>query len=218
MNDESFPLLQVNNLTLNLGRPILNNISFRIDRGDILTLLGPSGAGKSSLLRCLNRLMTPDQGDIFLSGKNICALDITELRRKIGMVFQVPSLLPGTVRENIGLGPKLNRRPLSEQECESLIDEVGLGQKFLDRQVELLSTGERQRVAFAQVLANNPQVLLLDEPTSALDPDATQTIEHLIQKLHREKNLGILMVTHDLSQAKRFECEPLVLGNGNLQP
>lgn len=217
MNGEPFPLLQVKNLRLRLGRPILNNISFTIDRGEILTLLGPSGAGKSCLLRCLNRLMTPEQGDILLSGKNISVLDITELRRKIGMVFQVPSLLPGTVRENIGLGPKFNHHTLSEQECETLIDEVGLGREFLHRQVEQLSIGERQRVAFAQMLANDPEVLLLDEPTSALDPSTTRTIEHLIQKLHREKNLGILMVTHDLPQAKRFECEPLVLANGNLQ-
>jgi putative ABC transport system ATP-binding protein len=129
----------------------------------------------------------------------------------------VPSLLPGTVRENIGLGPKLNHHPMTEQECESLIDEVGLGREFLHRQVDQLSIGERQRVAFAQVLANDPQILLLDEPTSALDSNATRTIEHLIQKLHREKNIGILMVTHDQSQAKRFECEPLILDNGNLQ-
>jgi len=218
MNGESIPLLQVKNLKLNLGRPILNNINFQIEPGEILTLLGPSGSGKSSLLRCLNRLMTPDQGDILLSGENIFALEVTEVRRKIGMVFQVPFLLPGTVRENIGLGPKLHQRPWNGSQCETLLDEIGLGRQFLDRQVEQLSIGERQRVAFAQVLANDPEVLLLDEPTSALDASSARTIEGLIEKLHREKNLAVLMVTHDLAQAKRFACKALDLKNGGLHP
>jgi putative ABC transport system ATP-binding protein len=218
MNGESIPLLRVNKLSLNFGRPILNNINFEIHRGEILTLLGPSGSGKTSLLRCLNRLVTPDQGDILLSGKNILSQEITEVRRKIGMVFQVPSLLPGTVGENIGLGPKLHHRPWNDLQCQTLIDEIGLGREFLDRQIEQLSIGERQRVAFAQVLANDPEVLLLDEPTSALDASAARIIEDLIEKLHREKNLAVLMVTHDLAQAKRFECKALVLEDGALKP
>lgn len=211
-------LLTVRDLSLTLGgKPVLKNLSFDLKVGELVILLGPSGSGKSSLLRCLNRLQTIDAGEIRLNGESVLGMKIIELRRQLGLVFQLSALIPESVRENVCLGPNLRHQELTEIQCESLIAEVGLPKYFLDRNVETLSVGERQRVALAQVLANRPEVLLLDEPTSALDPTAARTVEKLIETLHEVHNIGILMVTHDVSQAMRFDAETLVLIDGGIR-
>lgn len=208
------PLLKVRGISLNKGKSILKNISLEVGRGEILTVLGPSGAGKTSLLRCLNRLETIDGGEIFLDGKDTRTIEIPELRRRMGMVFQTPALSPGSVKENIRIGPKLRKVELSCEECLSLLGKVGLGSNFLNRQVETLSVGEQQRVSLAQVLANRPSVLLMDEPTSALDPTAVLTIENLIKTIHRDLKTATLLVTHNVDQALRFDAQTLVMVGG----
>ncbi len=139
-----------------------------------------------------------------------------ELRRRIGMVFQTPALLPLTVKQNIMVGPNLHKLPLKDEDCESLVQKVGLSLDYLDRPVETLSVGEQQRVALAQALANRPQVLMLDEPTSALDPTAVLTIERLIQSIHQDLNTAILWVTHDVAQAVRLNAQTLILIDGEI--
>ncbi|MFQ5717199.1 MAG: ATP-binding cassette domain-containing protein, partial [Nitrospinales bacterium] len=161
-------LLQVSNISLTKGKSILKNVSCEVRGGEILTVLGPSGSGKSSLLRCLNRLESIDQGKIFLNGVETRQIKTQELRRRVGMLFQTPSLLPLTVAENLRMGPKLRKETMDEPAYRLLLEKVGLKMEFLDRNVETLSVGERQRAALAQVLANHPEALLLDEPTSAL--------------------------------------------------
>ncbi|MFQ5444333.1 MAG: ATP-binding cassette domain-containing protein [Nitrospinales bacterium] len=215
-SEKSQEVLRVSHISLTKGNAILRDVSFAVQSGEILTLLGPSGAGKSSLLRCLNRLESINDGEIFLRGKEIRTLPVTQLRRRVGMVFQTPALIPGTVRENILQGPKLFGRMLEESECESLVDRVALSKDFLQREVTTLSVGEQQRVALAQVLANRPEVLLMDEPTSALDPTAVTTIENLIRSIHRELHTPILWVTHDVRQARRFGGETLVMVKGQV--
>lgn len=179
-------------------------------------ILGPSGSGKSSLLRCLNRLETISGGIVSLEGRDARSIDTVELRRRIGMVFQTPALLPGTVRENISLSSRLRKQAFKDADCESLAQQVGLTLGFLDRPVETLSVGEQQRVALAQTLANHPQVLMLDEPTSALDPTAVLTIERLIQTINRDLKTAILWVTHDVAQAVRFNARTLILMDGEI--
>ena len=207
-------MLRVSHLSLTKGKPILKDLSFEVKPGEMLTVLGPSGAGKSSLLRCLNRLDTVDSGDIFLGGQDVKSMDILELRRRMGMVFQTPALIPDTVRANVALGPSLRHETVSESEVRGLLQQVGLNSDFMTRQVEKLSVGEQQRVAFAQVLANQPDVLLLDEPTSALDPTAALTIENLIKDIHSRLHTATVLVTHDIPQAIRFNTETLVIVEG----
>ncbi len=198
------------------GKQILKGVSFDVAQGEILTVLGPSGAGKSTLLRCLNRLEPWAGGQILLGETNTGDMDVLELRRKVGMVFQVPSLIPFSVCENIRLGPEMRGENLEDAQCEYLLNQVGLGKEYLHREVESLSVGEQQRVAFAQALANKPEVLLLDEPTSALDPTAVLTIENRIKHIRKEMNIGIVMVTHDVPQALRFDAQTIVMIDGEI--
>jgi UDP-glucose/iron transport system ATP-binding protein len=209
-------LLAVTKLTLLRGTEILKDISFALSSGDFLLILGPSGSGKSSLLRCLNRLETISAGTVCLEGQDARSIDTVDLRRNIGMVFQTPALLPGTVRENIAIGPNMHKVSLTEAVCESLVEKVGLDRGFLDRPAEALSIGEQQRVALAQTLANRPKVLMLDEPTSALDPTAVLTIERLIQSINRDLKTAVLWVTHDVAQAVRFNARTLILMDGEI--
>jgi len=209
-------LLKVSKLSLRKGKEILKQVSFAASSGDLLLILGPSGSGKSSLLRCLNRLETVSEGTILLNGQDALSMKTMELRRRIGMVFQTPALLPLTVKENIAVGPNLHKKPLTDEDCESLVQKVGLPQNTLDRPVETLSVGEQQRVALAQALANRPQVLMLDEPTSALDPTAVLTIERLVRSIHRDLKTAILWVTHDVAQAVRLNAQTLILIGGEI--
>jgi putative ABC transport system ATP-binding protein len=209
-------MLKVSHLSLTKDQPILKDLSFEVKPGQMLTVLGPSGAGKSSLLRCLNRLDTIDSGEVFLNGTDVRSLDVLELRRRMGMVFQAPALIPDTVRANVALGPSLRHETVSELETQELLQQVGLPPELMTRQVETLSVGEQQRVAFAQVLANKPDVLLLDEPTSALDPTAALTIENLIKDIHSRLHTATVLVTHDIPQAIRFNTETLVIVDGSV--
>lgn len=209
-------MLRVSNLSLTKDKAILRDISFEVAGGKMLIVLGPSGAGKTSLLRCLNRLDSIDSGEVFLDGAEIGSMNILELRRRVGMVFQTPALIPDTVGMNVALGPALRHETLSETEIQELLRQVGLAPDFLDQQVEKMSVGEQQRVAFAQVLANQPNVLLLDEPTSALDPTAALTIESLIMNIHSRLHTATVLVTHDVEQALRFNAETMLLVNGEV--
>lgn len=198
------------------GNRIFKNISFELQAGEILIILGPSGCGKTTLLRCLNRLESVGEGEIFLKGVPVSNIPAGELRRRIGMVFQTPTLLPGTVEENISIGPGLNGQELTKDKISLLMEEVGLDSSFKGREVSELSTGERQRVSLAQVLANEPEVLMLDEPTSALDLTAALTVENLIKSLHSSLRTGTILVTHDINQAMRFNARSLVMANGGI--
>lgn len=194
---------------------VLNNIDLKIKSGEICTILGPSGCGKSTLLRLLNRLEETTSGSIFLDGKNIRDLDIIQLRRKVGLVFQVPVMMDESVLENLFYGLKIKGKTEREKEkAIKCLDLIGLNEAFLARDSSQLSIGERQRISIARTLMLNPEVLLLDEPTSALDPTATLNIEKLILNLNAEINLTTLFVTHDINQALRLGRKCVILIDG----
>ncbi|BCV23425.1 phosphate ABC transporter ATP-binding protein [Gelria sp. Kuro-4] len=195
------------------GQALLENISFAVPAGSILALIGPSGAGKSTLLSLLNRLEDPTGGSIRLDGVDIRALDVLVLRRRVGMVFQRPSLFPGTVAANITYGPAL-RGEKPAQAAEEYLKEVGLPPEFAARDAQNLSGGEEQRVALARALANGPEVLLLDEPTAALDKTAAHQVEELIARICRQRGLTALWVTHDLEQARRVSDRVVLIVGG----
>ncbi|GAB4853551.1 Protein star1 [Ancistrocladus abbreviatus] len=212
------PKFRVMNLTKesDSGQPILNGLSLDIPKGMIVGIIGPSGSGKSTFLRALNRLWEPPSGTVFLDGTDICEIDVLNLRRKVGMLFQLPALFEGTVADNVRYGPQLRGMKLSDQEVHKLLSLADLDPSFYSKASNELSVGQAQRVALARTLANNPEVLLLDEPTSALDPISTQNIEDALVKLKKNRKLTVIMVSHSVKQIQRIADIVCLLVNGEV--
>ncbi len=196
------------------GKTLLKNINFTVEKGEIFSIFGPSGAGKSSLLRLLNRLYEPETGKIFFNGKDIREYDPGELRKRVGMVFQIPVMFEGTVEENLKIGADIWRINI---EPENLLEMVQLNKDKLHQKAERLSVGEAQRVAIARTLALEPEVLLMDEPTSALDPATTLGIENLVKSLNRELELTVIFVSHNIQQIERLGGRGLLLVDGEIK-
>jgi putative ABC transport system ATP-binding protein len=193
---------------------VLKNLSVKINSNEVFTVVGPSGSGKSTLLRLLNRLEDLSGGSIFLDGQNTKDIDVVSLRRKVGLVFQVPILFDDTVQRNILFGLKAKRDISLEGVAEKYLNLVSLDRSFLGRNSNELSVGQKQRISIARALTSQPEVLLMDEPTSALDPTATSNIENLIIDLKSQMGLTIVFVTHHIEQAKRVGERGMVLVNG----
>ena len=190
---------------------VIQDVSFSVPKGEILALMGPSGSGKSTLLRMINRLEDPTAGQISLFGTDISSLDVRELRRRVGMVFQTPALIAGTVADNVSYGPRLR-----QEDCDpgEYLDLVQLERDLLNRPATALSVGQQQRMCIARALANHPEVLLLDEPTSALDQTAANTVLDLVCRLNRELGLTVIMVTHLMEHARAVGTQVVLLVRG----
>jgi putative ABC transport system ATP-binding protein len=182
------------------GKPVLRELSARIPIG-ATCLAGPSGSGKSTTLRLLNRLADADAGTVRYRGRDVLELDPLELRREVCLVPQLPALLEGTVESNIRFAAELAGR---EPDVARLLDLAGLDASFADRDAAKLSVGEQQRAMLARALALEPSVLLLDEPTSALDEDTRAAVEATLRDLRERLEISIVLVTHDLEQARRM--------------
>lgn len=210
-------LIEVTNLSLQRGGDwVLHDISFSVEKGEILVIIGPSGGGKSSLLRCLNRLEEPQSGLIQLDGADIVDLPVTALRRRVGMIFQKATPFDGTVAENIDYGPALCDQSLPRPRILELMELASLEPELADKNAQELSGGQEQRLAIARALASQPEILLLDEPTSALDPIATRNIEESLFHLRRELGLTLVWVSHAIEQARRIADRVLLLSNGRV--
>ena len=208
-------IISVRDLNLYYGeKHALHNINMDIKKNTITALIGPSGCGKSTFLKCLNRMndlidYVNIEGTIKLNGKDIYSpdLDVTKLRKEVGMVFQQPNPFPMSIYDNIAYGPRVhgikNRKVLDE------IVETSLKQAYIFEEVKdilhksalSLSGGQQQRICIARALAVKPEVLLMDEPTSALDPISTAKIEELMEYL--KKDYTVVVVTHNMQQALR---------------
>jgi len=197
------------------GKVLVTEATFEVRKAEILAIVGPSGSGKSSLLRLLNRLDEPTEGNVYLDEVDYRQIAPRELRRRVGMVMQRPYLFAGTVLDNLRFGPRQRGEDLSLEAVEELLAGVGLS-GFASRDASNLSGGEAQRVSFARALANTPEVLLLDEPTSALDDDAKREVEALIQRIGHEQGVACVLVTHDAAQAARLAERVLVLESGRI--
>jgi putative ABC transport system ATP-binding protein len=190
-------------------REILHEVSLSVAPAAVTVLAGPSGAGKSTLLRLGNRLDIPSAGSVRFRGEDSAAIDPRELRRRVGMVFQKPVPFAGSVRANLKVGAPL----AGDEELAGTLERVGLEASMLDRVADDLSGGEAQRMCIARTLLTQPEVILMDEPTSALDHENRLGIEHLAKELAQE-GIGILWVSHDLSQVRRIADHAVVLIDG----
>ncbi|MFS0823280.1 phosphate ABC transporter ATP-binding protein [Bacillus sp. 1P02SD] len=183
------------------NKHILKNITGSFYEGTITTLVGPSGAGKTTLLKLCNGLLTPSSGEIYVKEKNIDTYDPVALRRIVGIALQNAPMVNGTVFQNLALPQTLQGAKLEEQTAKDLLEDVGLEEEFLHRDVRDLSGGQRQKVSIARTLVNHPKIMLLDEITSALDRVSKTEIEELIVKINQKYKVTMIWITHNLQQA-----------------
>jgi putative ABC transport system ATP-binding protein len=194
------------------GRGTILDVDFlEVPDKGITVLAGPSGAGKSTMLRLCNRLEVPSSGQVRHRGTDLATLDPLALRRRVGMVFQRPTMFAGTVRQNLGVA----RPDGGDEEFADALERAGLDGSFLDRTGDDLSGGEAQRACLARTLLTDPRVLLMDEPTSALDFAVTRRLEQAVRML-ADDQVPVLWVTHDLPQAHRIADQTVVLVGGRV--
>ncbi len=194
------------------GKVVLQDLSASLPKG-ASCVAGPSGSGKSTLLRLLNRLADPAAGTVRYEGADVRERDPLELRREVCLVPQLPALLEGKVEDNIGFAADLAGL---EPDVPHLLDLAGLDASFAGRPATRLSVGEQQRAMLARALALEPRVLLLDEPTSALDEGARGAVEATLLHLRERVDVSIVLVTHDLAQARRMADWVVRLDEGRM--
>ena len=221
--------LEIKNIKKSFGKyEVLKDISFSLEKGEVLSIIGSSGSGKTTLLRCINFLEFSEEGTISVDGKTIydggslhkyTDAEIRENRLHFGMVFQSFNLFPQyTVLQNVTLAPTLLKRGTAEEieaNARRLIEKVGLSEK-VDFYPCQLSGGQQQRVAIARALALNPQILCFDEPTSALDPELTGEVLKVIREL-KSTDRTMIIVTHELAFAESVSDKVMFLADGVIE-
>ena len=212
-------MISVKNLRKSFhGTEVLKGITTEIDRGDVVCIIGPSGSGKSTFLRCLNRLETPDSGEILLDGVDLMdrKTDLDRQRMKMGMVFQQFNLFPHmTILKNLTVSPMmLKKTPQAEAEAKAmqLLDRVGLADRAKDYPAQL-SGGQKQRVAIVRALCMEPEVMLFDEPTSALDPEMVGEVLDVMREL-AGSGMTMVVVTHEMGFAREVGNRVLFMDEG----
>jgi osmoprotectant transport system ATP-binding protein len=199
--------------------PAVSNISLNVPTNAFIALVGSSGSGKTTVLKLINRLIAPDEGQVFVGGEAVADVDAPELRRRIGYVFQGGGLFPHmSVAENIGITPKLLGWSLADIEArtETLLDLVALPRAFGSRFPHELSGGQQQRIAVARALAAKPAIVLMDEPFGALDPVTRDALGTAYRSLHENLGLTTIMVTHDMQEAILLADRIVVMKNGRI--
>ena len=199
---------------------VLKGINLKVNDGEVVVLVGASGSGKSTFLRCLNLLAAPTSGSVLIDGVDITdpSVDLNQIRRKVGMVFQSFNLFENmTVIENIKLAPKKllhTSDAAAEKEARQLLKRVGLLDKA-DMMPKYLSGGQKQRIAIARALAMHPEAVLFDEPTSALDPEMIGEVLDVIRDLAKD-GLTMVIITHEMSFAREVGTRMIFLDRGKI--
>lgn len=214
-------ILEIQNISKDYGNGlILDGVSLDVHKGEVVVVIGPSGCGKSTLLRCINGLESIQAGNILLDGEVISKENVkwSEIRQKIGMVFQSYDLFPHmTILDNILLGPlKVQKRKKEEveREAEELLERVGLSDKK-DAYPRQLSGGQKQRVAIVRALIMRPEIILFDEVTAALDPEMVREVLDVILELAKQGST-MLIVTHEMQFAKAIADKVVFLDDGKV--
>ena len=202
-------------------KDVLRDVNLRIEDGEFMVLVGPSGSGKTTMLKMINRLLEPTDGDVYMDGKRIKDYDERELRLSTGYVLQAIALFPNlTVAENIALIPEMKGWSKEEiaKKTEELLAKVGLpAADYTHRLPSELSGGEQQRVGIVRAMIGQPKILLMDEPFSALDAISRKQLQTLIKQLHNEFGMTTIFVTHDTDEALKLGDRIAVLQDGEIR-
>lgn len=226
------PIIEIDGISKSFGAfKVLNQLSFQVAPGEKLALIGPSGSGKTTILRILMTLEGIDDGDIRISGKHLYQMPVQgglkpanerhmhEMRKQIGMVFQLFNLFPHkSVLDNVTLAPMLTKatpRAQAEAHAMQLLEMVGMADKAKSMPAQL-SGGQKQRVAIARALALQPKIMLFDEVTSALDPELVEEVLNVLWKLSEETDMTMLLVTHEMGFAHEFADRVLFFDRGKI--
>ena len=228
----SAPVLALRGLTkaYRPGQPVLRGLSLDIAEAGVVAIIGPSGTGKSTLIRCINRLVDPTEGQILFRGVDMAQLKgraLREARRHIGMVFQEYNLVERlSVIENVLCGrlgslplwrPLLRRfEPQDIEQAFDLLASVGLDAEFATRRADALSGGQRQRVGIARALMQAPDLILADEPTSSLDPRTAVEIMELLAGVAQSRHMPVVMNIHNVELARRYACRIIGMSKGEV--
>lgn len=202
---------------------VLSNITFDIKEGEFITLVGRSGCGKTTLLKLINALLSPTSGRILVNGEDISLSDKVYLRRKIGYVIQSVALFPHmTIEDNIAYVPSITHdeswnKANKREKCTQLLHMVGLEDDFLTRYPRTLSGGQKQRIGIARALASSPRILLMDEPFGAVDEITREQLQEQLLKIHEERGITIVFVTHDIAEALKLSTRVMFLSGGRIE-
>ncbi|MDO7267964.1 betaine/proline/choline family ABC transporter ATP-binding protein [Shouchella clausii] len=214
-------MLEFKNVTkrYGAGRPAVDNINLKINKGEFVCFIGPSGCGKTTTMKMVNRLHEATKGQIIVNGKDIRKQDPVELRRSIGYVIQQIGLMPHmTVKENIVLVGTLLKWPKSKKDerAKELIKLVNLPESYLDKYPHELSGGQQQRIGVLRALAADPPLILMDEPFGALDPITRDSLQEEFKKLQKDLDKTIVFVTHDMDEALKLADRIVIMKDGKI--
>lgn len=200
---------------------VLEDFNLSIEEGEFLSIVGSSGCGKTTILKMINGLIQPNDGHVYLRGKDIQNEDIISLRRNIGYAIQGSVLFPHlSVEQNIAFVPELLNKKDKQRTnlaVKKWMDIVGLDESLLHRYPEELSGGQAQRVGIARALAASPDILLMDEPFGAVDEITRSSLQDEIIRIHKQTKITILFVTHDISEALKLGTKVLVMKDGKIE-
>jgi putative ABC transport system ATP-binding protein len=196
-------LLEMDHLSfVSDGKVILDDITYSLDEGEFLSITGPSGSGKSTLLKIIATILSRSEGDIRYNGKSLDDYEPTEYRKEVSYTFQTPVLFGKTVRDNLAFPYEIRKKEFDEKKAVSYLESVGLPKEYLDKEINTLSGGEKQRVALIRNVLFQPKILLLDEVTSALDEANRQIIWKWLHEMRAQSDMTIIMVSHNEEESR----------------
>lgn len=214
-------MLEFKNVTkrYNNGKPAVNKLNLKIEKGEFICFIGPSGCGKTTTMKMVNRLIDVTEGNILFDGKDINQQNPVELRRSIGYVIQQIGLMPHmTIKENIVLVGTLLKwsKERKDERARELLKLVNMPEEYLDKYPNELSGGQQQRIGVLRALASNPPLILMDEPFGALDPITRDSLQEEFKKLQKELNKTIVFVTHDMDEALKLADRVVIMRDGEI--
>jgi len=209
-------IFEVKNLFYQVGEAkILKNINLDIEQGKYLTIVGPSGSGKSTLMRILASMISATSGEVLFHGQDITTFEPTEFRQKVSYAFQQPTLFGKTVRDNLAFPFEVRKQEFDENKVIDYLEMVNLGEDYIDKSVNDVSGGEKQRIALLRNLLFQPEVLITDEVTTGLDTENKEIVHQMLNEFN-QRGLTILRVTHDESEIEE-SADKITIKNGEVQ-
>ncbi|WP_404811471.1 ABC transporter ATP-binding protein [Companilactobacillus hulinensis] len=209
-------IFELNNLSYQVGdKEILKDITLNIERGKYITVVGPSGSGKSTLMRILASMISATSGKVLFEGKKISSYEPTEYRRRVSYAFQQPTLFGKTVKDNLEFPYTVRGKEFDRNQVVEFLNYVNLDESYIDKNVNDVSGGEKQRIALLRNLIFKPEVLITDEVTTGLDAENKEIVHNILNKFNRDDGLTILRVTHDDSEIEQA-TDKITIKNGEV--